>query len=62
MVPEGHNQNKEYEFKPGFNNMTDVNKGKVVQGKYCVWPVHNLRNPEQIVLYFQLEYKSGSKL
>ena len=42
--------------------MTDVNKGKVVQGRYCVWPVHNLRNPEQIVLYIQLEYKAGSKL
>ena len=62
VVPAGHNPNKEYEFKPGFSNMTDVNKGKVVQGRYCVWPVHNLRKPEQIVLYIQLEYKAGSKL
>ena len=46
VLPQSHNSSKEYEFKPGFSNMTDVNKGKVVQGRYCVWPVHNLRNPE----------------
>ena len=46
VVPDGFNlARKKYEFTPGFNNMNDVNKGKAVNGRYCVWPVHNLRRP-----------------
>ena len=46
VVPDGHNlARKKYDFTPGFNNMNDVNKGKAVTGRYCVWPVHNLRRP-----------------
>ena len=60
VVPDGHNPRKKYEFTPGFNNMNDVNKGKVCQGRYCVWPVHNLRRPNQITLYVQLDYKANS--
>lgn len=63
VVPEGYNlTRKKYEFTPGFNNMTDVNKGKVCTGRYCVWPMHNLRRPEQVTFYAQLEYKANSKL
>ena len=63
VVPDGHNlARKKYDFNPGFNNMNDVNKGKICTGRYCVWPVHNLRRTSQITLYVQLEYKANSPL
>ena len=61
VVPDGFNlARNEYKFIPGFSNMNDVNKGQCVEGRHCVWPVHNLRNPTQIMLYIQVDYKYGS--
>jgi hypothetical protein len=61
VVPDGFNlARNEYKFIPGFKNMNDVNKGNCVAGRYCVWPIHNLRNPTQIMMYVQIDYKQGS--